>query len=61
MMCSFTHAQGITRAVPRVWRGRYGPVALLMMIGCLAYPLPMDMMRVSLLYCYAGCSFREII
>ncbi len=61
MMCSFTNVQGITRAVPRVWRGRYGPVALLMMIGYLVYPLPIDMMGVSLLYCYAGCSFREII
>ncbi len=24
MMCSFKNAQGITRAVPRVWHGRYG-------------------------------------
>ncbi len=32
-----------------------------MMIGYLVYPLPIDMMGVSLLYCYAGCSFREII
>ncbi|WP_425276992.1 DUF7146 domain-containing protein [Bartonella tribocorum] len=37
-----------------------------MMIGCLAYPLPMEMIANGndgrlLLYCYAGCSFREII
>ncbi|WP_246790919.1 hypothetical protein [Bartonella tribocorum] len=24
MMCSFKNARGITRAVPRVWHGRYG-------------------------------------
>ncbi len=23
-MCSFKNARGITRAVPRVWHGRYG-------------------------------------
>ncbi|WP_419196323.1 hypothetical protein [Bartonella grahamii] len=42
MMCSFKNAQGITRAVPGVGMGvMEQPVALLMMIGCLAYPLLM--------------------
>ncbi len=47
-MCSFKNARGITRALRGVWHGRVmeQPVALLMTIGCLAYPLPMDMMGV---------------
>ncbi len=62
MMCSFTHAQGITRAVLRVWHGRYGSAR------CPAHDDRLPSLSLAnghdgrlLLYCYAGCSFREII
>ncbi|WP_375686546.1 toprim domain-containing protein [Bartonella sp. AC331YNZD] len=62
MMCSFKNAQGITRALRGVWHGRYGTAR------CPAHDDRLPSLSISngndgrlLLYCYAGCSFREII
>ncbi|WP_254493910.1 hypothetical protein [Bartonella sp. B1099] len=61
-MFSFTNAQGITRAVPGVWHGRYG------LARCPAHDDQLPSLSIAngndgrlLLTCYAGCSFREII
>ncbi|WP_375655433.1 toprim domain-containing protein [Bartonella sp. AA83SXKL] len=62
MMCSFKNAQGITRALRGVWHGRYGTAR------CPAHDDRLPSLSLAnghdgrlLLYCYAGCSFREII
>lgn len=62
MMCSFKNAQGITRALRGTWHGRYGTA------HCPAHDDRLPSLSISngndgrlLLYCYAGCSFREII
>ncbi|WP_375705272.1 toprim domain-containing protein, partial [Bartonella sp. AA86SXKL] len=62
MMCSFKNAQGITRALRGVWHGRYGTAR------CLAHDDRLPSLSLAnghdgrlLLYCYAGCSFKEII
>ncbi|PIT67947.1 DUF7146 domain-containing protein [Bartonella tribocorum] len=62
MMCSFKNAQGITRALRGTWHGRYG------LAHCPAHDDRLPSLSISnghdgrlLLYCYAGCSFREII
>ncbi len=62
MMCSFKNAQGITRALRGVWHGRYGTAR------CPAHEDRLPSLSISngndgrlLLYCHAGCSFREII
>ncbi|WP_375704355.1 toprim domain-containing protein [Bartonella sp. AD328YNZD] len=62
MMCSFKNAQGITRALRGTWHGRYGTAR------CPAHDDRLPSLSISngndgrlLLYCYAGCSFREII
>ncbi|MET3560777.1 hypothetical protein ABID39_001488 [Bartonella japonica] len=62
MMYSFKNAQGITRALRGVWRGYYG------LAHCPAHDDRLPSLSISngndgrlLLYCYAGCSFREII
>ncbi len=61
-MCSFKNAQGITRALRGVWHGRYGTAR------CPAHDDRLPSLSLAnghdgrlLLYCYAGCSFREII
>ncbi len=61
-MCSFKNARGITRAVPGVWHGRYGTAR------CPAHDDRLPSLSLAnghdgriLLYCYAGCSFRENI
>ncbi len=61
-MCSFKNAQGITRALRGTWHGRYGTAR------CPAHDDRLPSLSISngndgrlLLYCYAGCSFREII
>ncbi len=62
MMCSFKNAQGITRALRGTWHGRYGTAR------CPAHDDRLPSLSISngndgrlLLYCYAGCPFREII
>ncbi|WP_375696981.1 toprim domain-containing protein [Bartonella sp. AC70YNML] len=62
MMCSFKNAQGITRALRGTWHGRYGTAR------CPAHDDRLPSLSLAnghdgrlLLYCYAGCSFREII
>ncbi|WP_375615312.1 toprim domain-containing protein [Bartonella sp. AC10YNML] len=62
MMCSFKNAQGITRALRGVWHERYGTAR------CPAHDDRLPSLSLAnghdgrlLLYCYAGCSFREII
>ncbi|WP_375608864.1 MULTISPECIES: toprim domain-containing protein [unclassified Bartonella] len=62
MMCSFKNARGITCALRGVWHGRYGTAR------CPAHDDRLPSLSISngndgrlLLYCYAGCSFREII
>ncbi|WP_375679354.1 MULTISPECIES: toprim domain-containing protein [unclassified Bartonella] len=62
MMCSFKNAQDITRALRGVWHGRYGTAR------CPAHDDRLPSLSIKnghdgrlLLYCYAGCSFREII
>ncbi len=61
-MCSFKNAQGITRALRGTWHGRYGTAR------CPAHDDRLPSLSLAnghdgrlLLYCYAGCSFREII
>ncbi|WP_375665959.1 MULTISPECIES: toprim domain-containing protein [unclassified Bartonella] len=62
MMCSFKNARGITRALRGTWHGRYGTAR------CPAHDDRLPSLSLAnghdgrlLLYCYAGCSFREII
>ncbi|WP_019223473.1 DUF7146 domain-containing protein, partial [Bartonella rattaustraliani] len=61
-MYSYRHAAGITRAVPGVWHGHYG------LAHCPAHDDGTPSLALTygyngqlLLYCHAGCSFKQII